>query len=81
MLVLMMPMALCGERVMVRQAHEGNLKGSRGMGIVRIVHGDMTRAGLPTLAEGVASVSVRSHDLRAAAANRHSGSSWGTTLR
>ena len=58
-LVLRLPLTLCLGRVTARRGHEGGVEGTAGLGVVHRMNGSLSRAGLPTPAEGVASVSVR----------------------
>lgn len=57
-LVLKLPVQLCVERVTGRQNHEGGVQGSEGTRVVHRTYGLLNRAGLPTTAEGIASVTV-----------------------
>ena len=59
MLVLKLPLKLCVARVAARRDHEGGLEGPAGLSVVSRMAGALSRAGLPTPAEGVASVAVR----------------------
>lgn len=57
--MLGLPVQLCVARVVARQNHEGGVEGADWVHVVHRMNGAITRAGLPTPAEGVASVAVR----------------------
>ena len=59
-LVLKLPEALCVERAVRRVNHEGGVEGPNAPAIVRRMNANIARAGLPSLAEGIESVSARS---------------------
>ena len=58
-LALRLPEALCIERAMSRVDHEGGVDGPSAPAIVRRMNASIVRAGLPAIAEGIASVSAR----------------------
>ena len=59
MVVLALPAKLCAARAAGRVDHEGGVQGPSAIRVTQMMHSQMTKAGPPTKAEGLASIMVR----------------------